>query len=188
MYCIPHGHLRKFFATLGHMKWILVGLGNPGSEYIGTRHNVGRDFLDACASSLPAKAKIIVPEVYMNDSGKAVKPVVKSVALAKGLVVLHDDLDLPLGVVRISFGRGSGGHKGVESIQKAIKTKDFTRIRIGISGGKPGKVKKPDVLSKFRAPEMDALKKARKNVKDALELLIEEGLEKAMNVIHSRSN
>ncbi|MBC7836464.1 aminoacyl-tRNA hydrolase, partial [Acetobacteraceae bacterium] len=115
-----------------------------------------------------------------------VKPVVKSVKAAEGLIVLHDDLDLPLGAVRISFGRGSGGHKGVESIQRAVKTKNFTRIRIGISGGKAGKVKKPDVLSKFRAGEADALKKARKDVRDALELLLNEGLQNAMTQINSR--
>lgn len=169
------------------MKWILVGLGNPGDEYVGTRHNIGRDFLDEMKDSLPKKAEIIVSKVYMNDSGKAVKPKVGSVKAAAGLVVLHDDLDLPLGSVRLSFGRGSGGHKGVESIQKAIKTKDFTRIRIGISAERAkGRVKKPDVLSKFKSSEGADLKKARKDVKDALELLMTEDLSKAMTAINAR--
>jgi PTH1 family peptidyl-tRNA hydrolase len=169
------------------MEWILIGLGNPDAQYVGTRHNIGRDFLAHIAPLLTKKAKIITPTVYMNDSGKAVKPVIKSVKAAERLIVLHDDLDLPLGSVRVSFGRGSGGHKGVESIQRAVKTKDFTRIRIGISApAAKGKVKKPDVLGKFRASDADKLKKARQDAHDAIELMMHEGLGKTMTQINSR--
>jgi PTH1 family peptidyl-tRNA hydrolase len=184
-------HERKLFGTLGHMQWVLVGLGNPGGEYENTRHNVGREFLLDCADDLPSanrrKATIITPDTYMNKSGSAVKPHVASAKAAEKLVVLHDDLDLPLGVVKISFGRGSAGHKGVESIERAVKTKNYVRFRIGISAEKRGgKVKKPDVLGKFKPSEAADLKKARTSVKDGLEILMTEGLQKAMTEINGR--
>jgi len=169
------------------MKWTIIGLGNPEEKYVGTRHNAGRDFLKALKDDLGDSAKVIIPEEYMNNSGRAVKPVVKSVKAAEHLVVLHDDLDLPLGVVKLSFGRGSGGHKGVESVQRAVKTKNFVRVRIGVSAERAkGRVKKFDVLSKFRPGEQAGINVAKKNVKDALKLLLSEGLEKAMGEIHAR--
>ncbi|MEI7720027.1 MAG: aminoacyl-tRNA hydrolase [bacterium] len=182
------------------MKWIFVGLGNPGDEYVGTRHNVGRDFLLALEKKIletDKSTKIILPDVFMNDSGKPVKklwgekPSVKALA---ELVVVHDDLDLPLGKVKISFGSGAGGHRGVASIQKALKTKDFVRVRVGISPATPGgKLKKPDqekvidfVLGTFKPSEQEKLKKAHKLVGEALELLVVDGREKATMEIHSR--
>lgn len=140
------------------------------------------------------KAKIIIPDTFMNDSGKDIKPYIKSVKAAEGLVVIHDDIDLPLGKVKISFGSGHGGHNGVKSVQSAVKTKDFTRIRVGISPATPmGKLKKPDasevvdfVLGKFKPTEQEALKKVRKNVSDALQLLLTEGKEAAMTEINAR--
>lgn len=185
---------RKRFATLDHMQWILVGLGNPGSEYTGSRHNAGREFLLALEGKIGKKAKILTPDSYMNNSGAVVKKLVPSVKAAKQLVVLHDELDVPLGTVKLSFGSGSGGHRGVESIIKALKTKDFIRIRIGISPAIPsGKLKKPDqerivdfVLGKFKPAELTKLKTARKKVGEALELLMSDGLAAAMNEINSR--
>ncbi|MBP9710850.1 MAG: aminoacyl-tRNA hydrolase [Candidatus Pacebacteria bacterium] len=169
------------------MKWVLVGLGNPGSEYENTRHNVGREFLMDVADTLPKKAVLITPDTFMNNSGKAVKPHVTSVKAAAQMVVLHDDLDLPLGTVKISFGRGSAGHKGVESVEKVVKTKNYVRFRIGISAEKKGgKVKKPDVLGKFKGSEETELKKAKKSVKDGLALLMTEGLSRAMTEINGR--
>lgn len=176
------------------MQWTLAGLGNPGDEYDGTRHNVGRDFLRTLEKKIPKKIKIVFPDTYMNDSGAAFKKIITSKKAAEHLVVLHDDLDLPLGVVKFSFGSGAGGHRGVLSIQKAIKTKDFIRIRIGISPSTPsGKIKKPDaakvvdfVLGTFKPAEVVKLKKVQKTVADALELLFTEGLDKARTQIHSR--
>lgn len=175
------------------MNWIVAGLGNPGAEYTGTRHNVGRDFLEALAEKLPPKTKVVLPDVYMNNSGAALKKLVTSAKAAERLAVLHDDLDLPLGKVKLSFGSGAGGHNGVKSIQTALKTKDFVRIRIGISPATPsGKLKKVDsekvvdfVLGTFRPPEREKLKKVRKTVARALELLVTEGKEAAMLEIHS---
>jgi len=184
------------------MNWIIAGLGNPGKEYDGTRHNIGRDFLMAIEKKEGEKGKlfgkkvtVLLPDTYMNNSGAAFKKLVTSKKQAEQLVVLQDELDLPLGKVKLSFGSSSGGHNGINSIHKALKTKDFVRIRIGISPATPsGKLKKPTgekevvafVLGKFKATEQDKLKKAKKLVRDALELLVTEGRDKATMEIHSR--
>lgn len=169
------------------MKWVIVGLGNPGKEYEHTRHNVGREFLMDVAKYLPKHAIIITPDTFMNKSGQAVKPHIRSRKAAEKLVVLHDDLDLPLGVVKISFGRGSAGHKGVESVERAVQTKNYIRFRIGISAPKAGgRVKKPDVLAAFKSGEAKELAKAKKSVKDGLMLLMKEGLSRAMTEINAR--
>lgn len=184
------------------MSWIIAGLGNPGKEYDGTRHNIGRDFLMAIEKKEGEKGKlfgkkvtVLLPDTYMNNSGVAFKKLVTSKKQAEQLVVLQDELDLPLGKVKLSFGSSSGGHNGINSIHKALKTKDFVRIRIGISPATPsGKLKKPTgekevvdfVLGKFKATEQDKLKKAKKLVRDALELLVTEGRDKATMEIHSR--
>ena len=172
------------------MKWTIVGLGNPTAEYASTRHNVGKELVAALASNIPS-AKVVDLNVYMNNSGPAIK---KAVGNAKNLIVVHDELDLPLGRVKISFGSSAGGHNGVKSIEKALKTKDYVRVRVGISGAMPsGKLKRPApdkitdfVLGKFRAPEQEKLKKAKKIVAEALELIVTEGKDKAMTDINSR--
>ncbi|MDB5225003.1 MAG: Aminoacyl-tRNA hydrolase, peptidyl-tRNA hydrolase, family [Candidatus Adlerbacteria bacterium] len=176
------------------MKWILVGLGNPDIEYDGTRHNVGRDILRAVAKKIPAKATLVELDVYMNNSGGPIKKLIASKAAAEGLIVVHDDLDIALGRVKMSFGSGAGGHRGVDSIQKALKTKDFVRLRVGISPATPtGKLKKPDqekvvdfVLGKFRKPELEKLKKSQKIVLEAIELLVEDGRPRAMTETNAK--
>ncbi len=197
------------------MQWIIAGLGNPDAAYNGTRHNPGRDFLTAIAKKeglsewkddkklkshvikgelFGAKATLLLPETYMNNSGLAFKTLVNSKKQAAQLVVLQDELDLPLGRVKISFGASAGGHNGIASIQRAIKTKDFVRIRIGISPSTPsGKLKKPDadktvsfVLGKFKPAEEEKLKKARKLVAEALKDLLVDGREVATMRLHSK--
>jgi peptidyl-tRNA hydrolase, PTH1 family len=186
------------------MQWIIAGLGNPGDEYMGTRHNVGRDFVLAFEDKLPKNAKLVTPDVYMNNSGAAIKKELFSKSTqgrsavggkaAERLVVLHDELDLPLGRVKISFGSSAGGHKGVASVQKALKTNNFVRVRIGISPSTPsGKLKRPDgekiidfVLGKFKPTEKDKLKKVKKTVQEALELIVEKGKDAAMGEINSK--
>jgi PTH1 family peptidyl-tRNA hydrolase len=176
------------------MKWIIAGLGNPDQEYIGTRHNVGRDFLLALEDKFSKKAKIVTPDVYMNNSGGPLRKLVTSKKAAEKLIVLHDELDMPLGKVKISFGSSAGGHNGVKSVQAALKTQDFVRVRIGISPATPsGKLKRPDgekivdfVLGKFKPAEQDKLKKVKKIVEEALMLIVEEGKDKAMGEINSR--
>src|SRR3989338_7672926 len=158
------------------MAWIFVGLGNPGYEYEGTRHNSGRMAVEHFAKTAkfsewkedkkskslvsrglvvppPHKASasqgktlvaLVLPNTFMNKSGFAVSKFVKTVKSAERLAVVYDDLDLPLGTIKISFNRGSGGHKGIESIMRAVKTKKFTRVRIGVSPVTTyEKVKKP---------------------------------------------
>lgn len=193
------------------MSFLIVGLGNPGEEYKDTRHNTGRIVVEEFRKKYKfpeweeskgtqalysaekigkEKAELILPETFMNKSGKAVSYfVLKRKIKSKNVIVVYDDLDLPLGKIKISFNRGSGGHRGIESIAKAIKTKEFVRIRVGVSPSTPsGKLKKPQgekavvdfILGKFKKPEMEELKKVSKNVSRALETIVSEGLEKAM--------
>ncbi|MFA5841991.1 MAG: aminoacyl-tRNA hydrolase [Candidatus Paceibacterota bacterium] len=196
------------------MPYIIVGLGNPGEEYENTRHNTGRiileifrrknDFSDWVADKKSkalisedkiGKEKVILmePETFMNNSGKSAGSVVKTKKSAEHLVVVHDDLDIPLGSIKISFNRGSGGHNGVESIKKAVKTEAFIRLRIGISSSTPsGKIKKPKgdkavqdfILGKFKPKEMEILKKTGKRASEALAMIVAEGREKAMGAFN----
>ncbi len=197
------------------MSWTIVGLGNPGAEYDGSRHNVGRDVLrsilkkesidtwkdDKTLHAQSTKGTLfgkkivaLLPDTYMNNSGRSLSTLVTTKKAAEQLIVLQDELDLPLGRIKLSFGSSSGGHRGIESIQRAIKTKDFIRVRIGICPATPkGKAKKPDsdavvdfVLGKFRPAEKTKLAVAEKNVTDAIELILTKDLQSAMTVIHSR--
>lgn len=175
------------------MHWIIAGLGNPGEEYVGTRHNVGRELLMALEDKLPKKSKLILPGVYMNNSGSSIKKEVKSKKDAAHLIVVHDELDVPLGRIKISFGSSAGGHNGIKSIIKSLGTEDFVRIRVGISGATAsGKLKRPApekivdfVLGKFRPPEKEKLKKVKKLVAEALELITTESKERAMSEMNA---
>lgn len=186
---------------------IVVGLGNPGAEYERTRHNVGRQALeffarthklpawemDTRANAHVAKTEdtvVLLPETFMNRSGSAVLRYVRSKKAAERLVVVYDDLDLPLGNIKISFGRSSGGHNGVESIIKALGTKDFIRIRIGVSPVTAnGIAKKPTgeqrvldfLMSNFRPAEEKTLEPVFKQVGEALGVIAREGYVTAMN-------
>ena len=197
-----------------YMQYIIVGLGNPGEEYANTRHNAGRmvaeafrkknDFPEWTADkNLKArvskgtwgKDKVILvqPDNFMNVSGKSVAPLVKNAKDAERTIVVYDDLALPLGGMKISFNRSSGGHKGVESIIKALKTKAFARLRIGICPTTPGgKLKKPKgedalldfIVGPFKKAEFDDLKKTVKKGAEALALILEEGREIATGKVN----
>ena len=192
------------------MKWIIVGLGNPGGEYATTRHNAGRLVLEEfrVAHGLPdwemkkpynalvtkgevagAEVLLIEPETMMNNSGKSLVTLVKSNKQAEQLVVLYDDMDLPLGKWKISFNRSSGGHNGVESIARLLKTKAFIRIRVGVSPVSLfGNMKKPKgadtvlkfILGKFTPSELAALRKVGTEVTQGIETLLKRGLDIAM--------
>lgn len=194
---------------------IIVGLGNPGEGYEGTRHNAGRDAVlnfakkqgfdelefDKKSNALVVSSKIgrgkatlVLPETFMNKSGAAVAKFVTSAKKAKDLIVVQDELDLPLGRAKMSFNKSSGGHKGVESVIKAVKTEEFYRIRIGISKpGPKGSVKKPShddlmnnfIIDPFKPAEADEIKKVFKKIAEALEIAVAEGAEKAMGVLNS---
>lgn len=189
---------------------IIAGLGNPGKEYEGTRHNTGRIVLeyfrkkndfsewreDKKARALVSdgkvdgeKAMLICPEGFMNNSGKSLALVVKSKKAAEKLTVVYDDIDLAIGTLKISFDRGSGGHKGLESIIKALKTRAFARIRIGISPATPfGKLKKPHgeeavidfIMKKFGSKEQEVFKKVSKKAGEAILSIVVDGHERAM--------
>ncbi|MFA5778221.1 MAG: aminoacyl-tRNA hydrolase [Candidatus Paceibacterota bacterium] len=171
---------------------LVVGLGNPGKEYENTRHNTGRILVGMIEKKLEEKKiKFITPDNFMNNSGKAVAPLVKSKKDLKDLVVIYDDIDLPLGKIKISFNRSSGGHNGLGSIIKSLKSEEFLRIRVGISPATPkGVVKKPKgekavlnfLLGEFKKPELETLKKLSKKVAEAVETIFEESREKAMSL------
>lgn len=193
------------------MTWVIVGLGNPGAEYADTRHNIGRKVLETFAEkrsfdawkgdmrskslitrgTVAQKASILVmPETFMNESGRAVGVFAKGVKAAEQLVVVYDELDMPLGTMKISFDRGSAGHRGIESIVKSVGTTKFWRIRVGVSPTTPsGKIKKPKgedavhkfILGKFKASESSALKKVLERASEAIECVLAEGPVKAMN-------
>jgi PTH1 family peptidyl-tRNA hydrolase len=176
------------------MSWIVVGLGNPDKAYVGTRHNIGKDILASLQDKLPKGAKAADLNVYMNNSGGPIKKLITSKKAAEKLIVLHDELDLPLGRVKVSFGSSAGGHNGVRSIENALKTKDYVRVRIGIAGQTPsGKLKRPApeklagfVLAKFKPAEQEKIKKIKKVVAEALELIVEDSVERAQTEINAR--
>lgn len=175
---------------------LLVGLGNPGKEYENTRHNTGRIMVQMVEKKLDQennkqKIKFITPDTFMNNSGRAVAPSIKTKKDLKDLVVVYDDIDLPLGKIKISFNRSSGGHNGLNSVIKALKSQEFLRIRIGISPETPsGKIRKPKgekavlnfILGKFKKSELEALKKVSKKIAEAIETIFTEGKEKAMSL------
>ena len=178
----------------------ILGLGNPGKEYENTRHSAGRAAAEYFAKkqgysafeydkksnsfiSKKGQLTIALPETFMNKSGQAAAKLVRPKKELKELVVIHDDLDLPLGRFKISYGKSSGGHKGVESVMRALKTKNFVRIRIGVSPKR-----KPDqkevmkfIIGKFKPAELEIFKKVIKKVAEALEMMAADSTERAMS-------
>jgi PTH1 family peptidyl-tRNA hydrolase len=223
-YCtLQNKHVNFFISSKNgrmhvSMSIVVAGLGNPGKEYEKTRHNAGRMAVALLAKqeSLPAfelrkaggagtlvsegkigreKTVLILPETFMNLSGKSVKAFVKSKKAAENLVIVRDDLDMPLGIMKMQFARGSGGHKGVESVMRSIGTDAFVQLKIGIAKkGKNNQAKKPIgdeavakyVTGKFAPAEDALLKKTLKKAARALQLFVEEGLEKAMLEANTR--
>jgi PTH1 family peptidyl-tRNA hydrolase len=164
---------------------LVVGLGNPGKKFENTRHNIGSRVIDELELLNLKNVVLVKPTTFMNESGKAVKRLTKRYKLkAESLIVIHDDLDLPLGKIRIVKNRGSAGHKGVESIIGELKTKNFVRFRIGIKP-KPytlnPKTLNKFVLEKFTKEEEKIVKKTIKKTAEAIEFYLKEGLEKAMS-------
>ncbi len=139
---------------------------------------------------------LLEPNNFMNNSGKQVLPFVKSKKAAEKTVVIYDDIDLPLGTVKISYNRSSGGHNGIGSIIKCLKTQEFIRVRIGVSKvGAKGLAKKPKgedavlkfLLGEFKKDEMLELKKIEKRAGEALAMIVTSGREKAMGEINRLS-
>jgi PTH1 family peptidyl-tRNA hydrolase len=181
---------------------IIIGLGNPGEQYKNTRHNIGFMAVDAFAEKnnfpefklekkvnalVSEKENIILvkPQTFMNESGKAVKKIIEN-AKVSDLIVIHDDIDLPLGKIKIIKERGSAGHKGVESIIKNIGNENLIRIRIGIkseqSYGSDCRTKAESiVLKNFSKEEQKTVDETIGKVINALNLFVKKGLDKTMN-------
>lgn len=183
---------------------LVVGLGNPGGKYVNTRHNVGFGAVEefqrenkfpefklskkfqAEISERALEAERVVlakPQTFMNKSGLAVKALFNFYKLVgHNLIVINDDIDLPLGQIKIGKGRGSAGHKGVESIIKELGSNDFVRIRIGVQPAMPQyKNDENFVLQKFSKQEEKTIQQAIKKTSQAITAIINEGAEKAMN-------
>ncbi len=185
---------------------IIIGLGNPGEQYKNTRHNVGFMAVDEFAkiNNFPefklqkkynalissafvkdfgeTKEKEIIlvkPQTFMNESGKSVKKII-SKNNYENLIVIHDDIDLPIGKMKIVKERGSAGHKGVESIIKSIGNDGLIRFRIGIAGQGDIEAKKV-VLKKFSKEEQKIINETIQKIVNALDLFVKEGLDKSMN-------
>lgn len=178
---------------------VIVGLGNPGPQYAETRHNVGFQFIDYLArkhnitfseirfnahlasGTIRGQEVILAkPLTFMNLSGQAVKPLVKSLALPPhNLLVVYDDMDLPLGAIRFKPKGGAGGHRGMRSIIEALGHQDFPRLRFGI--GRPIRGDPVDyVLGEFSEEEKAAIALAFEKAIDVVEGWIEKGLEEAL--------
>lgn len=179
--------------------WAILGVGNPGKKYSRTRHNIGFMVIEEIASrydiDLKEKDKykigrgsingqevlLIEPLLFMNRSGSAVKEILDkfNVPLER-LIIIHDDLDMETGKLRIKRKGTSGGHKGIESIIQSISSKDFIRLKIGI--GRDKDISPEDyVLRRFRRDEISLIKKTIEKASNAVDLILTEGIENAMN-------
>ncbi|HTX62328.1 MAG TPA: aminoacyl-tRNA hydrolase [Acidimicrobiales bacterium] len=183
---------------------LVVGLSNPGPDFDGTRHNVGGDTVRVLSRRWGsgrlrpekgqravleevrignARVALAVPNTYMNESGAAVRPLMRRFGIddASSLVVLHDELDLPPGRIRVKLGGGLAGHKGLQSIRDHLHTVDFVRVRIGI-GKPPGRQSGADhVLRRPGKAERELLEGAVETAADAVEIIVTEGVGVAMN-------
>ncbi len=185
---------------------LVVGLGNPGPNYAKTRHNLGFVVADLLAQRMGSAFKVhkrsgadivtgrlagtsIVlakPRTYMNESGRQVAPLAKFYSVPPAdIIVVHDEIDIEFGRIRLKLGGGEGGHNGVRSVATALGTKDFQRVRIGV--GRPPGRKDPAayVLENFTAAERAEVPTICEQAADATELLIELGLEPAQNRVHA---
>jgi len=192
-------------ATDARDLWLVVGLGNPGPEYSGNRHNVGYHAVDLLAERMGARFKshktraeivegrlaghrvvLAKPRSYMNESGGPVGALRDffKVPLER-VVVVHDELDLPFGGLRLKLGGGDNGHNGLKAIRRSVGSGDYNRVRIGI-GRPPGRMDASAfVLRDFSAAERKELDVFVDRAADAVEALVSEGVERAQNTFNS---
>ncbi|MCU1563234.1 MAG: aminoacyl-tRNA hydrolase [Arthrobacter sp.] len=187
--------------------WLIVGLGNPGSEYSQNRHNVGQMVLDELAArvgggfkSHKSRAQVLEgrlgiggprivlakPLCYMNVSGGPVSALAKFYDIDPGHVIaVHDEIDIPFSTVKLKIGGGEGGHNGLRDISKALATKDYLRVRVGV-GRPPGRMDTADfVLRDFSGPEKKELPFLIDSAADAVAALVRDGLTAAQQKFHS---
>lgn len=187
--------------------WAVVGLGNPGRRYASTRHNVGFMFVRRVAKNwkvrlrkrsfhsktclvekAQARVLLTLPQTYMNHSGRAVKGILDGRRIKpEQLLVIYDDLDIPLGEIRIRKEGGTGTHKGMTSIVEEIQTTKFARIRIGIGSLEPEEDAVDFVLSPFTREEKPLLEKSLNAAQEALDLILSGETDKAMNIYNKRT-
>lgn len=193
----------------------IVGLGNPGSQYENTRHNIGFTLVERFVAQmgLPEfvlsskfsgrisegiykehEIALLLPETFMNASGGAVKKLVPK-GEAHNLILIYDDVDIPIGELKVSFGRGDGGHNGVKSVIEALGSKEFARVRIGVARkslwtGKPvrpkGEKLSSHVLGAFSTKEQKQLESVQSRVNEIIAVFVTEGIEKAMQLGNQR--
>jgi PTH1 family peptidyl-tRNA hydrolase len=188
-------------AGTGGAHWLVAGLGNPGPEYVGTRHNLGFTVVDRLAHAGSARLTrgpsdteaaqirvsaipvvLIKPQAYMNRSGDAVAVWLERLGLpSERLVVVHDELDLPLGRMRIAAAAGAGGHRGVRSIQEALGTQEFPRVRLGIGRPDAGEAAADRVLADFGPEEASVAAAMVDRAVEAVRCLVRDGVARAMN-------
>jgi PTH1 family peptidyl-tRNA hydrolase len=190
----------------GPFPQLVVGLGNPGPGYAKTRHNLGFVVADLLAARIGTNFKVhkrsgaevttgrlggrsvvlAKPRTYMNESGRQIGPLAKFFSVPPAeIVVIHDELDIDFGRIRLKFGGGAGGHNGLKSVASALGTTDFQRVRIGI--GRPPGRKDPAafVLENFNTAECADVPTICEQAADATDLLIELGLQAAQNRVHA---
>lgn len=186
---------------------LIVGLGNPGERYAGTRHNAGYSFIEAIIGDVGAKlrheerfeawagigtvdgdtVRLLAPQTYMNRSGSSVAKFVRFFKIPiHQMLIAHDDLDLEPGMVRLKVGGGHGGHNGLRDIFEHLGSSDFVRLRIGI--GHPGSSRQVTnyVLSPPNAEEKTAILDAIQAARKELPKIVRGELQLAMNALHSR--
>ncbi len=196
--------------------YYIVGLGNPGKEFEGTRHNIGFTVLESFVDSvgLPSlhesrkyngrtcvgsyageEVSLLLPSTFMNVSGSAVVKLVSKTEIDK-LIVVYDDIDLPFGEIKISYSRGAGGHNGIKSIIETLGSQDFTRVRIGIAQKSlfTGNLKRPKgdalahfVLALFTKKEQKEVVVISKTVEEILKTFVSKGKELTMNKFNTKS-
>ena len=186
--------------------WAVVGLGNPGRRYSGTRHNVGFTFIKKTAKEWKVKLRkkiffskageierknkkilLALPQTYMNKSGLTVKKIMEGRDIKpEHLVVVYDDLDIPLGEIRIRKRGGPGTHKGMSSIVEEIRTEEFPRIRVGLGPLPGGENAVNYVLSSFDKAEESRLEEGLRKAREALEMILSGEVERAMNTYNHR--
>jgi peptidyl-tRNA hydrolase, PTH1 family len=185
-------------------RWLIIGLGNPGPEYAGNRHNAGRMVAELLARRMGASFKrnrsradiaegtldgvpvtVGIPRSYMNLSGGPVAALRDFYKIPpERIVVVHDELDVPFGEIRVKRGGGAGGHNGLRSVSSSLGSPDYFRVRLGI-GRPPGRMDPADfVLRDFGAAERKELPLLVERGADAVEMLLREGLEPAQNAFH----
>ena len=181
---------------------IIAGLGNPGSEYAKTKHNVGFMFVDALAEKLniadewklkqdalvaegrigTEKVLLVKPLTYMNESGRAIGPLLSWYKLAPSdLIVIHDDMDIPAGMIRIRRKGSAGGHNGMKSILYHVQDENFARMRIGIGRPLPGWTVVKHVLAPFSAEDAAKIQEAIAALLPAVACIVTDGIDLAMN-------